>query len=121
MNIVKELRRKKGIQQKEFAIDIGVSSPTVSAWETGKSDPSGKHLKKISEYFGVDELTVLGRGVVDLSVPPEDDAWEIREQLRRDPNMRLLFDAASRATPEHLRAAAAMLKALEPKDGDGDD
>lgn len=121
MNIVKELRRKRGIQQKELALEINVSHATISAWETGKSDPSGSNLKKVAEYFGVDELTVLGRGVVDLTADAEDDSWEIREQLRRDPNMRLLFDAAARATPEHLRAAAAMLKALEPKDGDGDD
>lgn len=33
MNIIKELRKKAGIQQKELAIIIGVSRPTVSAWE----------------------------------------------------------------------------------------
>ena len=30
MNIVKELRKARGIQQKELAISIGVSRPTVS-------------------------------------------------------------------------------------------
>ena len=63
MNIIKELRKKKGIQQKELAIEIGVSCPTVSEWESGKKDPSGDRLKKLSEYFGVDELMILGVGV----------------------------------------------------------
>lgn len=67
MNIVKELRKKKGIQQKELAIAIGVSNPTVSAWESNKKDPSGERLKKLAEYFGVDELVILGKGVVDLN------------------------------------------------------
>jgi len=119
MNIVKELRKRKGVQQKELAIAIGVSRPTVSEWESNKKDPSGERLKKLAKYFDVDELVILGRGV---SETPVEDAqvWAIRERLRHDPSYRLLFDAADAATPEHLRAAAVMLKALEDKNGDAD-
>lgn len=67
MNIVKELRKKAGIQQKELALIVGVAQPTVSEWELNKKDPSGERLQKLAEYFGVDELVVLGKGVVDLS------------------------------------------------------
>jgi len=67
MNIIRELRKKKGIQQKELSIEIGVSQPTVSDWEKGKKDPSSESLKKLAEYFGVDELVILGKGVVDLA------------------------------------------------------
>ena len=67
MNIVKELRKKAGIQQKELALSIGVAQPTVSEWESNKKDPSGERLKKLADYFGVDELMILGKGVVDLS------------------------------------------------------
>ena len=73
MNIVKELRKKKNIQQKELAIEIGVSRPTVSEWESGKKDPSGERLKKLAAYFGVDELVILGKGTVDLSEKPETE------------------------------------------------
>ena len=71
MNIVRELRKKAGIQQKELAIEIGVSRPTVSEWESNKKDPSGVRLKKLAEYFGVDELVILGKGIVDLSTQAE--------------------------------------------------
>ena len=120
MNIVKELRKKAGIQQKELAISIGVSRPTVSEWESNKKDPSGDRLKKLAEFFGVDELMILGKGVVDLSEEKEtsDDAYMLRDRLRRDPNYRMLFDAAEKAKPEHIRAAAAMLKALEGEQND---
>ena len=63
MNIVYELRKKKGIQQKELAIIIGVAQPTVSEWEKQKKDPSGERLKQLAEYFGVDELVILGKGI----------------------------------------------------------
>lgn len=67
MNIVKELRKKRGIQQKELALTIGVAQPTISEWEANKKDPSGERLKKLAEFFGVDELTILGKGIVDLN------------------------------------------------------
>lgn len=65
MNIVKELRKKNNIQQKELALIIGVAQPTVSEWETGKKDPSGERLKKLAQFFQVDELVVLGLGIGD--------------------------------------------------------
>lgn len=74
MNIVKELRKKKGIQQKELAIIVGVAQPTVSDWEANKKDPSGERLQKLAEYFGVDELVILGKGVIDLSHEPPPTA-----------------------------------------------
>ena len=71
MNIVKELRKKKGIQQKELALEIGVSRPTVSEWESNKKDPSGERLHRLAEFFGVDELVILGRGQTGLFVPED--------------------------------------------------
>ena len=78
MNIVKELRKKKGIQQKELALEIGVSRPTVSEWESGKKDPSGIRLKKLAEYFDVDELVVLGKGVTNLTSSDQPKTREAR-------------------------------------------
>lgn len=67
MNIVKELRRRAGLQQQELASMVGVSRPTVSEWENQKKSPSGERLKKLAEIFNVDPLVILGKGVVDLS------------------------------------------------------
>lgn len=90
MNIVKELRKKKGIQQKELAIDIGVSRPIVSEWESGKKDPSGERLKKLAKYFGVDELVVLGKevitvGNIDVDAPKTPEARIVSGAMDRMP------------------------------------
>ena len=63
MNIIRELRKKKGIQQKELAIEIGVSNATVSDWEHQRKNPRGENLKKLADYFGVDEQFILGYGM----------------------------------------------------------
>ena len=60
MNIVKQLRESRGMQQKELAVSLGVSQPTVSEWEHGKKDPSGERLIKLAELFGVSTLEILG-------------------------------------------------------------
>lgn len=62
MNIVHDLRIKKGLQQKELALELGVSCAAVSNWEHQKSDPSGPRLRKLAEIFGVEENFVLGYG-----------------------------------------------------------
>lgn len=89
MNIVRELRKRAGIQQKELALIVGVAQPTVSEWELNKKDPSGERLKKLAEFFGVDELVILGTGVIDLSkkhlVPQTEEARAISGAVDRMP------------------------------------
>ena len=59
MKSIRELRELRGMQQKELAIALKVSQPTVSDWEAGRKTPSGKSLVKIARFFGisVEELT----------------------------------------------------------------
>lgn len=61
MNRIKELREKAGKQQKELAIDLGVSQPTVSDWESGRKIPSAKSTSKLADYFQVPIDYLLGR------------------------------------------------------------
>lgn len=103
MNIVRELRKKAGINQKELAMAIGVSEPTVSEWENGRKNPTKERLRKLAEFFGVDELVVLGRGVVDLSDDPETLHWIQNERIltEREP-----------PAPDYEKAAYKAVEAL---------
>ena len=58
---IRELREAKGIQQKSLAIDLGVSQPTVSDWESGRKTPSARSTQKLADYFGVTIDYLLGR------------------------------------------------------------
>lgn len=72
MNRVKELRQRAGMQQKEIAMALGVSRPTVSEWEHQKKDPSGDRLKKLASLFDVSP------GVI-LCLYPVDDEISTKE------------------------------------------
>ena len=58
---VRELRESRGLQQKDLAIDLCVSQPTISDWESGRKVPSAKSTQKLADYFGVTIDYLLGR------------------------------------------------------------
>lgn len=58
---VRQLREARGIQQKELAIDLGVTQPTISDWESGRKIPSARSTQKIADYFEVSVDYLLGR------------------------------------------------------------
>jgi len=114
MKKLKELRKKQGMTQTELGSKIGVTKSTVSMYESGTHEPDIGTLKKIAEILGVSLDVLLDRKQQE---PEDDETWLIRERMRRDPDYRILFNAAKTARPEHLRAAAAVLQSLK---GDSD-
>ena len=61
MNRIRQLREAKGMQQKDLSVDLKVSQPTISDWESGRKTPSAKSVAKLADYFGVSIDYLLGR------------------------------------------------------------
>lgn len=78
MNLVRELRKMAGMQQKEVAIAVGVSRPTVSEWEHGKKDPSGERLMNLAKLFDVDPGVILGYKIGEYDIPSQDNPNALR-------------------------------------------
>ena len=119
-NRIREFRQLAHLSQTQLAKKLHVTQGAVSQWESGRTMPDTSQLLVLSECLSASVDELLGQETQNKSESTTDDAWELRERLRRDPDMRILFSAASKASPEHLRAAAAMLKALEPEEQDVD-
>lgn len=125
MNRVRELRKRAGMQQKELAIALGITRPTISDWERNKKDPGPINLKKLSEIFGVSTGVILAYEDVPNPVPvifvddgssANQEIVAAREQVQRDPERGELFAMATRADIMSVRRAIAVLKALETID-----
>ena len=114
MNIIRELRKKKGVQQKELSLAIGVSQPTVSDWEKNKNDPSGENLKKLSEFFGVDELVIMGRGVIDLTqdTSTQDFLTKSVEDFPKTIEAKIISSGVDRMTKQQREQVLAVVKAM---------
>ena len=110
---IRDIRKAKKISQESLAEMAHISRISIARYETNVIEPSSTALAKIADALAVSVDVLLGR-TADGSPDAEDLAVQIiRDRVRTDPAYRLLFDAASRATPDNVRAAAAMLKALE--------
>ncbi len=57
--LVKELRRRLGLTQEQFAQRVGVTYSTVNHWENGKRIPQPFLLRRLVEMKG--ELDALGK------------------------------------------------------------
>ena len=53
MKIIRELRVKKNLTQKDLAKEINVSSAALSNWEKGIHDPTHENLSALASFFGV--------------------------------------------------------------------
>lgn len=58
-DIISELRKKKGLTQKELADELNTSDKSVSRWETGNSYPDLDMIFHISKYFNVSFNSLL--------------------------------------------------------------
>jgi len=123
LNRVKELRERAGMQQKELAISVGITRPTVSEWENNKKNPTGERLERLSEIFGVSKSVILGYEEIPNPVPilfvdsggdnVNREIQKARELVKRDPERGRLFTMATTANIKAVRQAIAVLDALQ--------
>ncbi|MDO5883894.1 helix-turn-helix domain-containing protein [Ligilactobacillus animalis] len=81
--IIKDLRRSKKLSQTEFAKIVGVSQTTVTAWETGKAEPSSSAITRIADYFDVSTDYLLGRPEKKLS-SEEQETKDLKKFLENN-------------------------------------
>ena len=72
-----QCRKQRGLSQKFVALSLGVAAPSVSAWETGDSNPSQDNLIALAALYGVSTDYLLG---ISNAAQPELDG-EISELL----------------------------------------
>lgn len=52
---IRQLRKKLGLTQEQFAATVGVTFSTVNRWESGKSVPSPLAMKQIELLYRENE------------------------------------------------------------------
>ncbi len=50
---LKEIRKKKNLNQQKIALDLSISREAISYYENGKRSPSVETLVLLSNYFNV--------------------------------------------------------------------
>lgn len=111
-DVLRRLRRERGLTQKQLSVSLGVSESTVSMYERGEREPNFEMLETIANFFSVDMNTLTD----SPSAPLINDDAELTgylEQLRSRPEQRLLFKTMKGATREEIEAIVRMYEAMQ--------
>ncbi len=106
---LKALREGKGMTQRDFATDFGVSKGTVGMWESGAREPRTlDELNRIADYFGVSSDYLLGRTEEKEKPAPinEDGLSETARQI---------MDCVSQMSLREQEAFLAWLQASQER------
>ena len=109
---IKELRRQGHMSQKTLAERMGVSRSPGARWEAG-TQPGGATLRRLADLFGVTLDYLMERPASQPPTPEEEELWDLRERLRRQPGMRMLFSVTRDASEADLKQAVAIIEALK--------
>ena len=115
---IRKYRVARGLSQAELAERIGKKRSAVGNYESGTREPDYDTLSALAAALEVSAMDLLGEN------SDEDELWELREELRRDRDRRILFSLAKNGTAQEVRQAVALIDALKktnPDFYDGDD
>ena len=92
MNRLKEARLATGMSQKEVADALHLAPPSVSNWESGKTNPSQENLKALAELYHVSIDYLLGRdrkpaSTIRIVGPSADEINELMQKAATLPDL----------------------------------
>lgn len=117
---INHARKLSGMTLEELSKHIGISRQTLSRYENGiiGNIPSDR-IEKIAIALNVSPAQLMGWEEMNSSPAEEyyaDPAVnEYAEQLRTNPNMRLLFDATKDMTKEDIDYVVDLVNRLKNK------
>ena len=107
------LRAERGITKSYLAKLLGRTPTIIQDWKQGKSAPNRDQLCIISNALGTTPEYLTGES--DEKKPlvnNDEELTEYLEELRDNPDMRMLFSITKGATKEHIQTAVKILLAL---------
>ena len=117
-----KIRDVAGCKDADVSKATGISKSTFSDWKSGRSKPKQEKLQKIADYFGVSvDYLMTGKNSSNIKVVDEnnnivvldDEALELIDSLRSNPEMRMLFSVSKKATKEDIIKAVKIIEALK--------
>lgn len=112
-----ELRKSKGISQKELANYIDVSPSLVGMYEQGRRKPSFEILEAIADYFNINIDTLYGKDEIETPYYLEPVVSEYAQAVKDNPNLKLLFDASKDMSKDDIDFVINTIEMLKKREG----
>lgn len=73
---LKELRKKGGKTQKDFADALHVTSSAVSKWENGQNMPDIETMREIAGYYGIPLSELVAEASQEIKEGKRENKWK---------------------------------------------
>ncbi len=115
MNRIKQLRKEKGISQKELAAMLSVGRSTISNFELGTREMSLSTIRKMCVVFGCSADYLLGLSPLKRSELSEDDTFFVAAYQAAPDNIQRVIDIALQPYIEQRGIISFALRATKSK------
>lgn len=113
---------ERGVSPSRVLSELNISRGSLGRWKEG-GDALNETKKKIADYFGITIKQLMSGRIEKTSAKTEvngdTELWELREELRRNPDMRTLFSLGKNMTAKDLKKAVKIIETMCGEDADG--
>lgn len=98
-----------GVTEADVARSIGISRAAITGWKKG-SQPSAASIKKLAHYFDASVDYFMGDS--DEVTDDSSEIEEMREELRANPDLRMLLSASRNLDAEDIHQLVALAERM---------
>lgn len=118
---IQELRKLNHLTGEELGKKLDVAKSTVSLWESGARTPSADMVRSIAGFFNVSiDYLLTGSDPTNDGYYIDPEVAELANQIKQDPELRLLLDAKRNLSKQDMQAIINITKSLLQRER-GDD
>ncbi len=117
--MIEHRRKELGLTMEEVANKVGVSKSTVKKWESGYiKNMRRDKMALLAEALQISPMDLLDDTSDDIQGYYSDpDVVALAEELRTDPNRRILFDATKDLSKDDIDIVLNLINGLKAKEG----
>lgn len=101
-SMLKYLREREGLSQRELATRVGLSASTIGMYESGKRHPRPEEEELLADFFNVDLNILRGRRI---------DESQARDQIIQT-EAKEIYDKYKTLSPEKQALVRSLLESL---------
>lgn len=112
---LKELRLKHNYTGEEIGRKLQVSKSAILMWEKDLRSPSADLIEKFATIYGVStDYIITGKdsNITNDSYYYDTEVAELAEQIKNDPELRILLDAKRNLSKQDMKAIINITKSL---------
>ena len=97
-------------KQADIINDLGINKSAISTWINGTRMPRMDKVQALADYFGINKSDLLeDKPEHDSSYYINEDAKELAQFLFKNPEYRVLFDAAKDVSADDLEMVKTII------------